>query len=126
MSKNHVQSKACMLLLEYRPAIWRKSALETVPGIGQESLQVCMEQMRFTQELAQTLRNNKLLGEKLYWIIYASYLTARQPGDVDEILSEIAMKHEHIPRSTYFRLRERAIKMMDDRLNEMTALKFAN
>jgi len=123
MTKIQQISNAQKLLLEYRPAIWRKSVLETVPGVGHKTLQTCVEQIRFTHELALSLRNNKLLGEKLYWIIYASYMTDRQPGDVEEILSDIAQKHRRIPRSTYFRLRERAIRMMDKRLNEMAELK---
>lgn len=126
MEREQDMSNAQKLLNEYRPAIWRKSVLEAVPGIGNKALQACVEQMNFTQELAQTLRNNKLLGEKLYWIIYVSYLTDRQMGDIDEILDHIAQNHEHIPRSTYFRLRTRAINMMDARLDEMAALKTAS
>jgi len=125
MTKNKHLNNAQKLLLEYRPALWRKSLLETVPGIGNKALSACVEQMNFTQELAETLRSNRLLGEKLYWIIYASYLTDRQPVDVGEILDHIAEKHGHIPRSTYFRLKGRAIGMMDDRLNEMTGTKIA-
>jgi hypothetical protein len=113
------QSKAQQLLLAYRPAMWRKSALDAVLGTGHTALQSCTEQIQLTQELTETLRNNKLLGEKLYQIIYASYMTDRQPGDVDEILSDIVKKHGYISRRTYFRLRGRALKMMDDRLREM-------
>ena len=111
-----------MLLLEYRPAIWRKSTLEAVPGAGQQALYACINKIQFTQELVEILRNNKLLGEKLYWIIYASFMTGRQPGNVDEILLNIAQKHGHIPRRTYFRLKNRAIRMMDDRLDEMARM----
>ena len=125
MKKNQHASDAQKLLHEYRPAVWRKSLLEAVPGIGQKALDACMEQMRFTQELAQTLRSNRLLGEKLYWIIYASYLTDRQPIDVGEILDYIAQEHESIPRRTYFRLKVRAIQMLDDRLKEMANEKLA-
>jgi len=52
------QSKAQMLLLEYRPAIWRKSAFESIPGAGNKVLQACTEQMSLTQELVEMLRNN--------------------------------------------------------------------
>ena len=126
MKKDQHMSNAQKLLSEYRPAIWRKSVLEAVPGIGESALEACVEQMRFTQELTQTLRTNKLLGEKLYWIVYASYLTDKQPGDIEDILSFIAEKHKHIPRRTYFRLRGRAIQMLDDRLEEMTDRKLAS
>ena len=126
MTEDWPQSKALQLMIEYRPTIWRKSALEAVPGVGHKALQSCMERINFTQKIVNALRSNELLGEKLYWIIHASYLTDRQLGDIDEILDHIAHNHEHIPRSTYFRLRTRAINMMDDRLNEMVGLKIAS
>jgi len=118
MARNQSQSKAHKLLLEYRPIVWRKSVLESAPGIGSNALQVCINQIKFTQELAEMLRNSNL-GAKLYWIIYASYMTVQQPCDVAEILSHIAEKYERIPRSTYFRLRERAIRMMDEHLEKV-------
>jgi hypothetical protein len=46
-------------------------------------------------------------------------MTDRQPGDVVEILDELAQQYGRIPRSTYFRLRERAIKLLDVYRNEM-------
>jgi hypothetical protein len=99
--------------------MWRKSVLETVPGIGHKALQACLERIHATHELVLMLRRNNRLGEKLYWIIYVSYMTDRQPGDVVEILDELAQKHGRIPRSTYFRLRERAIKLLDVYIEEM-------
>jgi len=126
MKKEQHMSNAQILLSEYRPAVWRKSVLEAVPGIGESALAACTEQMRFTKELTQTLRTHKLLGEKLYWIVYASYLTDKQPGDIEDILSFIAEKHEPIPRRTYFRLRGRAIQMLDTRLDEMAEMKLAS
>ena len=115
MISDQFQSKAQKLLLEYRPNLWRKSVLETVPEVGGNALQACVNQIQLTQRLAEMLRNNHL-GEKLYWIIYASYMTVRQPCDVVEILAVIAEKHERIARSTYFRLKERAIRIMDEQL----------
>ena len=32
-----------------------------------------------TQGLVEKLRNNKPLGEKLYWVVYATYMTDKQP-----------------------------------------------
>ena len=119
MTKSKQASNAQKMLREYRSTIWRKSALEAVPGVGKNELSACVEQMNFTKELTTRLRSNKLLGEKLYWVIYASYLTERQPGDVGEILAVIAQNFEHIPRRTYFRLKKRAIKMMDEQLKEI-------
>jgi len=120
MATKQLQSKAQKLLLEYRPTKWRRLVLEAVPGTGHNALQACIEQIHLTKELVDVLRSDKLLGEKLYWIIYASYMTDREPGDVEEILSDIAKRHERIPRRTYFRLRERALKMLDNHLEEMS------
>jgi hypothetical protein len=113
MKKSQKQSEAQKLLLEYRPTVWRKAALESTTVIGNNALQACEDQIRFTHEIVNALRSNKLLGEKLYWIIYISYMTDREPHNIEEILSGIAQKHEYIPRRTYFRLKSRAIKMMD-------------
>ena len=120
MAKSKKISNAQTLLNQYRPNLWRKSLLESVSEADNRALQDCVKQICFIQELVQTLRDNKLLGEKLYWIIYASYMTKQQMGDVEEILSYIAHKYEHIPRRTYFRLKGRAIQMLDKQLSELT------
>ena len=119
--KNKQPREAQKLLLEYRPTIWRKALLETIPGTGDKAMLACAEQIRLTQELAQSLRqwSNKQLGEKLYWIIYASYLTEQQPANVEKTLADIAAMYKHIPRRTFFRLKGRAISMMNDILKEM-------
>jgi|GEM_PF-1775753 len=117
MRKNELRSN--VLLQDYRPAMWRKLAFESMPGVGDGLPQAYSEQIRFTREIVEGLRKHKLLGEKLYWIIFASYMTENQLADVDEILCEIARKFEPIPRRTFFRLKLRALKMLDDRLNEI-------
>ena len=119
MIETQPKSPTQKLLSEYRHAIWRKAALEAVPGVGQKALEPCIEQICLTHELVATLQSNRRVGEKLYWIIFASYLTDRQPCDVEEILSDIARLYEAIPRRTYFRLKARAIEIMDDRLCKM-------
>jgi len=113
MKKGQKLSDAQKLLLEYRATLWRKTALESTQGVGSKALKACEEQIRLTHEIVNALRRNKLLGEKLYWIIYVSYMTDREPHDIEEILFGIAQKYEYIPRRTYFRLKSRAIKMMD-------------
>ena len=118
MVKKQQQSKAKKLLIEYRPTMLRKTAFESLSEAGNKVFQACTEQILFTQRLVERLREDRLLGEKFYWIIYISYMTNRQPGSVDEILSDIAEKHERIPRRTYFRLRGRAIKILDKYLEE--------
>ena len=119
MAKEKAESKAQKLLQEYRPIAWRKSALEAVPGMSQDVLQACVTQMKLTQALVDILRKSIPMGEKLYWITYITYMTEQQPGGVYEILDLIAKNHEPIPRRTYFRLKNRAISILDSSLVEM-------
>ena len=118
MERRSAHSISQSLLSEYRATAWRQSALKTVPGVPNNILRACADQMRYTRELVEALRSNKLLGEKLYWIIYATYMTDKQPIDIDEILDYIAKNHQPVPRRTYFRLRGRAINLLDNRLKE--------
>ena len=118
MAKTQKQSAALKLLTEYRPALWRKSAFEAVPGSKSKAHLVCLEQIRLTQELAEALKADERLGEKLYRIIHVTYMTDKQPGDVDEILDDIAGRYGRVPRRTYFRLKKRAIEIMDARMEE--------
>jgi len=122
MKKGQDISNAAKLLREYRPALWQKTLLEAVPNAGNTALEDCLEQINFTRRLAEALRDNKLLGEKLYQVIRATYLSNRQPVDVDEILDRIANEYGRIPRRTYFRLRSQALRMMDIHLKEKQAV----
>jgi len=103
VTKDKSNSEAQRLLFEYRPTVLRKTALETALGAGCEALSPCIARINFTQALAEKLQGHKRLGEKLYWIIYFTYLTDRQPCDIDAILSDLAKKCGNIPRSSYFR-----------------------
>lgn len=111
-------SQAYKLLLEYRLTTWRKSALEAVPGVKNNALSAYKKQLHFTDELVATFKGNKRFGDKLYWVIYITYMSSPQPSDVEEIIFDIAQKCERIPRRTYFWLRSRAIDIMDTRLTE--------
>jgi hypothetical protein len=117
VTKTRKQSGVLKLLTEYRQVLWRKSALEAVPGSKTEALLSCLKQISLTQELAEVLKTDNRLGEKLYRIIRATYLTDKQPGDVDEILDDIAGRYGRVPRRTYFRLKKRAIEIMDAHLH---------
>jgi len=116
-SKCH-RTKAEHLLLGYRAALWRKTLLESVYGLGYSPAHDCTEHIRITQDLVNLLRN-KRLGEKQYWVVYTTYMTDLQPGCVDEILANIAKEYGTIPRRTYFRLKAHAIEFLDTCLYEM-------
>ena len=126
MIQTQKQSGALKLLTEYRSVLWRKSAFEAVPGSKSKALSSCLAQINLTQELTEALKADDRLGEKLYRIIYATYMTDKQPGDVDEILDDIAGRYGRVPRRTYFRLKKRAIEIMDARMEETAAQSFQN
>ena len=56
------------------------------------------------------------LGEKYYWVLYYTYISAHQPMNVAEIVRNV---ESHLPdnmqinRSTYFRWREGAFKAVE-------------
>ena len=116
MKNPNQQNKALKLLKEYRPALWRKSTLEAVPRTNSLSLTACLEQIQLTQALVESLKNDIRLGEKMFWIIRATFMTDKQPGDIDDILNDIAVKYEHVPRRTYFRLKKQALERLNERI----------
>ena len=109
-------SRAQGLLQEYRTVLLRKSALESIPGTGIKALDACNNQISFTQGLVEILRNNGTWGELQFSIISESYMTYKQPIDVDEILSVLEKTHGFISRSSYFRQRQQAITALDEQL----------
>ena len=124
MVNTHKKCDALKLLMEYRPTLWRKSALEAVSGHNSKSHSACVEQIKLTRELIESLKSDERLGVKLYWVIFATFMTDKQPLDIDEILAVIDAKYEHIPRRTYFRLKKRAIEMLGNRMTEMAKHSF--
>lgn len=119
MANDKAGGKARKLLLGYRPTKLRRVALKTVMGDGGDVLDVCEKQLNLVNELMEILRGHKLFGDKLYWVIFCTYMTERQPHDTGEILTDIESNCEYIPRSSYFRYRARAIKMLDDHLMKL-------
>jgi len=113
-------SRALKLLQEYRTVLWRKSALEPVSSAGAKALGACNRQILFTQGLVKMLKNHRTLGEKRHLIISETYMTHKQPLDVDEILSSIANKQGSISRSGYFKQRQQAIDYLDQQLEKMS------
>jgi len=119
MTENKSNSEAQKLLLEYRPTVWRKSALENALGTECDAFISCKNQLDFAQELIEILQGHK--DEKLYWVLYFTYMTDKQPSDISEILSALSKKCGSIHRSSYFRLRARAIAILDSYLSKMAS-----
>jgi len=112
--------QAQSLLQEYRTVLWRKSALESIPGTGIKALDTCNKQISFTQRLVEILRNNGTWGEVQFSIISETYMTHKQPIDVDEILTAVVEKHGVMSRSFYFKQRQLAIAALDEQLEIMS------
>jgi len=117
--KPNKQKASVKLLTEYRAVLWQKSAFEAVSGNESKFLLDCLERINQTQKIVECLKNHKRLGDKMYWIIYATFMTEKQPIDMYEILSIIADKYEAIPRRTYFRLKKCALEMLDAQLSDV-------
>ena len=115
MRKSKQQDTALKILKGYRAVLCRKTALEAVYRANDEALLVCLEQIQLTNELVDSLKSDTQKSKKMYWIIYATFMTDKQLSNVEEILGTIAEKYERIPRRTYFRLKKQAI----ERLNEL-------
>jgi len=113
------RSYAQKLLSKYRNILWRKMTLESVSDIDTNAIKECKKKIHFVQELVRKLQNEKNLGNRLYWVIFVTYMTVNEPNNIDEILSIIEKEYEHIPRRTYFWLRGRAIEILDGYLTEM-------
>ena len=123
MIKSKQQNMALKLLKGYRAVLWRKSVLEVIPRTNNKTLLACLEQIKLTNELVEALKNDNhsgnYVGDKMYWILQSTFMTNKQPGDIAEILDDIAKKYEHIPRRTYFRLKKQAIERLDECLEKM-------
>ena len=113
------EGKAKKLLKSYRPTLWRKKALEASVGVQNQSVKDCERSLAFIRDLVEQLLDQKRVGDKLYWVIYITYMTEQQPKDVYEALEKVTEAHEEIPRSSYFRLRKQALALLDQALGEM-------
>lgn len=72
--------------------------------------------LKLVDEAVELMRKYHPQGEKLYWVLYYTYMSAYQPHNVNEIITKL---EPHLPenirinRSTYFRWRESALKAID-------------
>ena len=50
--------------------------------------------------------------EKMYWILFYTYLTPREPMSMDEVIEMINKLHGAMSRDSYYRLKRLAIRML--------------
>lgn len=69
--------------------------------------------LKLIDESVELMRKYHPQGERYYWILYYTYMSAHQPVNVNEIMNRMSVhlpEHIQINRSTYFRWRESALK----------------
>ena len=113
-SEDH--NPAHKLLMSYRHTMWMKSVLESTLSLENESRSGCSQAVRFTDDIVESLKEHGSLGEKMYRIIKATYMTSKQPECTEDILRDLAKNYKPISRRTYYRLRSQAIKLVNDEL----------
>lgn len=72
--------------------------------------------LQLIDESVDLMRRYHPQGEKLYWVLYYTYMSAYKPMNITEVISKL---EPHLPqtirinRSTYFRWRESALKAVE-------------
>ena len=106
------------LLWEYKEAmilipLWQDGQAD------QEMLGNCNKQLKTIQALVESLRKIPRIGEKMYWIIHCTYLSDLDTAEdgIDAILEDIAQRFEPIPRTTCFRLKDKAIAELERKID---------
>lgn len=69
--------------------------------------------LKLIDEAVELMRNFHPQGERYYWVLYYSYMSARKAENIDEILDLLEPhfpKITRIHRATYFRWREQAFQ----------------
>lgn len=102
----------------YRKALWRKAVLEGTEEFT-KAAKIYNDFLKPMDEAVNSLRHRKKSSsECMYWVIYFTFLSFKRPLGVPEIMDEIAAIHRPMHRSTYFRTRERALKLLDEILTK--------
>lgn len=72
--------------------------------------------LKLIDESVDLMRRYHPQGEKYYWVLYYTYMSAYKPMNITEVISKL---EPHLPqnirinRSTYFRWRESALKAVE-------------
>lgn len=72
--------------------------------------------LKLIDEAVELMRRYHPQGERYYWVLYHTYMSAYKPANINEIIRKLE-PHLHqnirINRSTYFRWRESALKSVE-------------
>ena len=72
--------------------------------------------LKLIDEAVELMRKYHPQGERYYWILYYTYMSAYQPNNITEIINKLEThlsQNVRINRSTYFRWRESALKAVE-------------
>ena len=72
--------------------------------------------LKLIDESVDLMRQYHPQGEKYYWVLYYTYMSAYKPMNITEIISKLAphlSQGIRINRSTYFRWRESALRAVE-------------
>ncbi|MCR2018302.1 hypothetical protein NSB04_00845 [Blautia pseudococcoides] len=66
--------------------------------------------LKLIDEAVELMRKYHPQGERYYWVLYYSYMSAYKPENVEEVLDKLESHFPRIHRATYFRWKEQAFK----------------
>lgn len=72
--------------------------------------------LKLIDESVELMRRYHPQGERYYWVLYHTYMSAYKPTNITEIINKLEphlQQNTRINRSTYFRWRESALKAVD-------------
>ena len=78
-----------------------------------EAINQANKYLKLIDEAVALMRKYHPQGERYYWVLYYTYMSAYRAENVDEILDKLEPHFPRIPRihrATYFRWRERAFE----------------
>lgn len=77
-----------------------------------ESMNKSRNMLKMIDKAVELLRMKHQEGEEFYWILYLSYLSSKKLNCVEDILDEMEKERVFISRSSFYRLRNRAITQL--------------
>lgn len=83
----------------------------------QDTIEAINRSNKFLQlidEAVELMRKYHPQGERYYWVLYYSYMSAYKAENVEEILDKLEPHFPRIHRATYFRWREQAFAAVND------------
>ncbi len=75
-----------------------------------QSINKSRNMLRIIDSAILLLREKYRNGEECYWVLYYTYLSPQEIGNVEEIVEKLAELFQDFSRSTYYRRKKEGIK----------------